>query len=122
MNFKTPLIALEFRSDDFDPRCRAIIREIDDQCFRKFNYNLTVTDVLREQNEEEKLNPKVKRSPHVERPSRAADIRTKDMSPEILLFVGNLITFWWPECKLLRDDRGETSPHFHFHVPKRKEA
>ena len=116
MKYKITQLADELNSDQTDSRVRAIIKDVDDRCRRKFNYELTITEVLRNQVEEDKLNPTVKLSPHVDRPCRAVDFRNSDMPVGVKEFLFNYIPHWWPDAVLLWNDRGDASPHCHLAV------
>lgn len=124
MKYKTSNLSVEFYSDDTDVRLRAIVREVDNQVLTKFGTELTLTEVWRTEEEEHKLNPAVAKSPHSAIPCRAVDIRSKDLTTEIIAFIKSFVAEHWPDVganaysrtRLLENDRGDQFPHIHIAV------
>lgn len=116
MKYKIANMGSEFSSDKIDPRLRAVLLELDRWFKAKFNYEMTITEILRTQTEEEQLNPTVKHSAHLD--GRAADIRTKDMPVEVLEAAKIYLLKWWPMpyAQILFNDRGEKFPHIHIGI------
>lgn len=82
--FKTPRQEEEFWSEKIDPRIRAIILELARYSQNNFNKTMVITHVCRTIEEQNQLYPdwapqhngKIKPSAHLDKPSRAVDIRS----------------------------------------------
>ena len=112
-----------------DPRPRALALELDFFFRQKFGRELIVTSVGRTEEEQKRLYPeffarvgRVRPSAHLDRPCRAVDLRSRDLTPEEIEALRNYFDTWWAELPgwaFLVNDRGGAFPHIHIQVGKK---
>ncbi len=130
MQFKHEHLKQEFfHLDATDPRLRSVALELDFFFRQTFGRELLVTCVWRTEEEQKKLYPEfsarvglVRPSPHLDRPCRAADFRSRDLSVSEIEALRNYFQSWWgnlPNYAFLVNDRGAAFPHIHVQVGKR---
>jgi len=108
MQFKQEHLKEEFfHLEATDPRLRAILFELDFFFQQKFGRGLLVTCVWRTEEEQQKLYPeffarvgRARPSPHLDRPSRAVDLRSKDLQPEEIEALRNYFQTWWGDLPM----------------------
>lgn len=91
-----------------------------------------VTSVGRTEEEQKELYPdffarvgRVCPSPHLDRPCRAVDIRSRDLSALEVQALREYFATWWEELPgwvFLVNDRGGTFPHIHVQVGVKQET
>jgi len=130
MQFKHEHLKEEFfHVEATDPRLRAIVVELDFFFQKKFGRELLTTCVWRTEAEQQKLYPEffnrvglTRPSPHLDRPCRAVDLRSKDLCPEEIEALRNYFQSWWgdlPNAAFLINDRGSAFPHIHIQIGKK---
>jgi hypothetical protein len=130
MQFKHETLRQQFYDlNATDPRLRAVALELDFFFRQKFGRELVVTSVLRTEQEQRRLYPeffarvgRARPSAHLDRPCRAVDLRSRDLSPEEIEALRNYFDAWWDELPgwiFLANDRGGAFPHIHIQVGKK---
>ena len=89
MKFKTQRIANEYESNSLSDKLVRLIKVADSYMLAKYNYEITVTDLIRTQDEQDEIykdNEKYKSNPwkSVHQYGRGADLRTRDMSQDMI--------------------------------------
>ena len=130
MQFKHESLRNEFfHLEATDPRLRAILAELDFFLQKKFGRELLITGVWRTEAEQQKLYPeffarlgRARPSPHLDRPCRAVDLRSRDLQADEIEALRNYFQNWWgdlPGAAFLINDRGGAFPHIHIQVGKK---
>lgn len=127
MQFKQDSLRRQFYDlDATDARVRAVVMEIDFFFRQRFGRELVVTSVCRTEEEQRELYPdffarvgRARPSPHLDRPCRAVDIRSRDLSALEVQALREYFATWWEELPgwvFLVNDRGGAFPHIHVQV------
>jgi hypothetical protein len=131
LRYKTEKLEAEFLSlHHFDPRLRAVVRELAYIAEMQFGKDLIITCVSRTAQEQIQLYPeyfketgKPKPSGHMDDPVRAVDIRSKHLTNQEIL---TLIQWFNDHFKfgvywsLLYENPGKEIAHLHCQCPKKK--
>ena len=132
MQFKQEVLRQQFYDlEAVDPRVRAVVSEMDYFFQQKFGRELVITSVGRTEEEQKELYPdffarigRVRPSAHLDRPCRAVDLRSRDLSEGEIQTLREYFESWWEELPgwaFLVNDRGGAFPHIHIQVGKKRE-
>ncbi len=130
MQFKHESLRQQFYDlNATDPRLRAVVSELDFFFQQKFGRELVITSVGRTEEEQQVLYPefferigRVRPSPHLDRPCRAVDLRSRDLSGDEIQALREYFENWWEELPgwaFLVNDRGSAFPHIHIQVGRK---
>lgn len=116
----------DYQRDEFenqlDPRVQGIVFSADVFSITHGLPEILITEICRTQKQQAEYYPKQpdRPSPHLERPSRAVDLRSRHYTSAERRLLVDFITHWF-SCigvKVLVNDRGEANPHLHIQVPR----
>jgi len=96
MKFKTDRIQKEFESNQLPWKLVRIIQMIENFCLAKYNYEITITDILRTQEEQDAIyeySDKYREKPwkSVHQVWRGVDLRTRDMPSEAINEISDMV-------------------------------